>query len=89
MIVFALSAPLGHATTGLGLFFLAFPLIYWQYKKEDPSFSFFGQLLPPLVALILASYLSALFGTHPQKALPFTTGLVLMAVTGSLPAGFT
>lgn len=82
MIVFALSAPLGHATTGLGLFFLAFPLIYWQYKKEDPSFSFFGQLLPPLVALILASYLSALFGTHPQKALPFTTGLVLMAVTG-------
>ncbi|HHU81388.1 MAG TPA: O-antigen ligase family protein [Firmicutes bacterium] len=81
-IIFAFSAPLGYATAGLFFFILAFPFIYWKYKREDPSFSFLGQLMLPIVALIFSSYLSAFFGTDPKKSVLFTTGLVLMAVTG-------
>ena len=38
--------------------------------------------MPPLVGLVLSSYLSVLLGTHPQKAFFYTTGLVLTAGTG-------
>ncbi len=82
MIIFAFGAPLGHAAIGLFLFFLTFPLIYRQYKRENPSFSFFGELMLPVVALVLSSYLSAFFGTDPKKAVFFTTGLVLTTVSG-------
>ena len=43
-IIFAFSAPLGYATAGLFFFILAFPFIYWKYKREDPSFLFWANL---------------------------------------------
>jgi O-antigen ligase len=82
MLIFAFSAPLGHAAIGLSLFILAFPFLYRQYKRDEPTFSFLGEFMPPLVGLVLSSYLSVLLGTHPQKAFFYTTGLVLTAGTG-------
>lgn len=82
LLIFAISAPMGHATVSLAFFFLILPFLY-RYVTGDGERSL-GLMRLPAVFFGGAVLISALFSVAIGEGLLFTLGFILMMVLGIL-----